>query len=336
MERADEWLDWVTTQMFGLMHNVEADNFDSERYRGQDPNTFFYGGHASYFSVLRRNAANFFAARDLLADVASKDLFDWLVLFRLLGHLHVRLPLDTPRMLGAYSVAEQWRVGDTDESGILGPLSMYAVPVGDDVLCMQCWAGNIGANVALRQYYFDRGGVRIAPATDDHALDVGGCFGDTALFFARDVGETGHVDAFDPMPKHCEIMRENFAMNPLLASRISLHPFGLSDVNRDGTVLRSGIDPGARIDEDLPTRTLDLPRVDFVKMDIEGSELAALKGGERTIRRSRPKLAISLYHRPEDFFAIPLWIASLGCGYRFHLDHYSIHHEETVLYAAAA
>ena len=93
---------------------------------------------------------------------------------------------------------------------------------------------------------------------------------------------------------------------------------------------------------DLPTRSIDslvsegvIERIDFIKMDIEGSELAALMGGEFALRKWKPKLAISLYHRPEDLFAIPIWIESLQCGYRFFLDHYSIHHEETVLYAQA-
>ncbi len=54
-------------------------------------------------------------------------------------------------------------------------------------------------------------------------------------------------------------------------------------------------------------------------MDIEGSELGALQGGEASIRQWRPKLAISLYHRVEDFFAIPLWLKSLDCGYHFYL-----------------
>ena len=78
----------------------------------------------------------------------------------------------------------------------------------------------------------------------------------------------------------------------------------------------------------------DVPRLDFIKMDIEGSELSALRGAESSIRRWQPKLAISLYHRPEDFFSIPLWIDALGVGYRLFLDHYSIHNEETVLYAS--
>ena len=76
MDRSEEWLDWVTTEMFGLMHNVETDNFDSRRYVGEDPLGFAYQRHASYFSFLRKNAQMFMAARELLVDLESKDLFD--------------------------------------------------------------------------------------------------------------------------------------------------------------------------------------------------------------------------------------------------------------------
>jgi FkbM family methyltransferase len=339
MDRSEEWLAWLTREMFGLMHNVESDNFDSRRYAGEDPQAFAYQRHANYFSFLRNNAQKFMAARELLVDQESKDLFDRLVLFRLLGHLHVRLPFNTPQARSYSAAIQQWRVRDTADAGLLGPLSIFAVPLDDDVIYVKCWDGSIAANLLFRQYYLDRDGIRIAPTAGDCALDVGACFGDTALFFARDVGESGTVHTFDPMPKHCDIIRENFEMNPSIAARITLHPFGLSDVNNEIAAVRGGIDPGARISDDLPTRTLDslgIPRVDYIKMDVEGSELAALRGGEQAIRRCKPKLAISIYHRPEDFFTIPLWINALGCGYRFFLGHYSIHHEETVLYATAA
>jgi hypothetical protein len=78
-----------------------------------------------------------------------------------------------------------------------------------------------------------------------------------------------------------------------------------------------------------------LDHLDFIKMDIEGSELAALMGAEQSIRRFRPKLAICVYHRLRDFWEIPQWIDGLGLGYRFHLRHFTIHLEETVLFAEA-
>ncbi len=70
-------------------------------------------------------------------------------------------------------------------------------------------------------------------------------------------------------------------------------------------------------------------------MDIEGSELAALQGAEQTLRQFQPRLAISIYHKFGDFFAIPAYLHGLRLGYRLYLDHYTIHAEETVLYASA-
>jgi hypothetical protein len=74
-------------------------------------------------------------------------------------------------------------------------------------------------------------------------------------------------------------------------------------------------------------------QIDFIKMDIEGAELDALIGAERTIRSYRPQLAISVYHSLQDLVRIPKWIASLDLGYEFHLDHFTIHQEETILFS---
>ena len=71
-------------------------------------------------------------------------------------------------------------------------------------------------------------------------------------------------------------------------------------------------------------------------MDVEGAELRALRGAEMTIREHRPKLAISVYHQPEDIYSIPRFLAELGVGYTFYLDHFTTHGEETVLFARSA
>jgi FkbM family methyltransferase len=341
----DRWQYELVARMFKMMHTFEQDNFSADRYVGVSPGAFFYERHAVYFSFLLKNIEQFHRARTLLADEASRSLYDQLLLFRVLGHLHVRLPFNTPENRAQIAAAERWAIQETSDTGAFGPLSIFLVPGDGHDIRIKGWKENATWTFLYRQYYFERDGVRIAPAPGDHVIDAGGCFGDTALGFADVVGERGHVYVFDPMPKHCSIMGEAVAMNPGLAPRISIFCVGLADEVRNVPPLTDGdtINPGACIvTDEVPTTTIDelalhhpVPRLDFIKMDIEGSELSALKGAETSIRRWRPKLAISLYHRPEDFFSIPLWIDSLGVGYRFFLDHYSIHNEETVLYAAA-
>jgi FkbM family methyltransferase len=340
----ERWLEELLVRMFHLLHSFEVDNFDSDRYRNQPPNAFFADHHAGYFTFLLKNTESFFHSRQLLLDEASRALYDQLILFRVLGHLHVRLPFNTQENRAHIATAASWRVEDTEDAGAYGPLSVFLVPGQEHDIRVKGWKGNITWTFLYRQYFFERGGVAIKPDPGDHVIDAGGCFGDTALGFADAVGKTGHVYVFDPLPKHCTIMAQQLTMNPTLAPRISIFPFGLTDqVNNVAPLVNDGmIDPGARIlSSVMPTTTIDevvaqsnVPRIEFIKMDIEGSELSALRGAESTIRRWRPKLAISLYHRPEDFFSIPFWIDSLGIGYQLFLDHYSIHHEETVLYAA--
>ena len=72
---------------------------------------------------------------------------------------------------------------------------------------------------------------------------------------------------------------------------------------------------------------------DFIKMDIEGAELSALKGGIETIKKCRPQLAISIYHSSEDFVNIPLYLKDNLKNYHYALGHYSPTLSETVLYA---
>lgn len=74
-------------------------------------------------------------------------------------------------------------------------------------------------------------------------------------------------------------------------------------------------------------------KVTMIKMDVEGSELESLKGARNTIMRDKPKLAICIYHKPEDMWEIPLYIKELVPEYRFYVRHHSSGIGETVLYA---
>ncbi len=73
--------------------------------------------------------------------------------------------------------------------------------------------------------------------------------------------------------------------------------------------------------------------VTFIKMDIEGAEMKALKGAERTIKRHKPKLAICVYHKNEDILDIYKYITNLVPEYKIYLRHHNVSGTETVLYA---
>jgi hypothetical protein len=51
------------------------------------------------------------------------------------------------------------------------------------------------------------------------------------------------------------------------------------------------------------------------------------------LRQFKPKLAITVYHDFKDFWMIPQFLDELGLNYRFYLRHFTIHAEETVLFA---
>ena len=74
-------------------------------------------------------------------------------------------------------------------------------------------------------------------------------------------------------------------------------------------------------------------RITYIKMDIERSELQALRGAQNVIRRDRPRLAISIYHKPEDYYEIPFYVKSLVPEYKLYIRHHKSSKNDTVLYA---
>ena len=152
--------------------------------------------------------------------------------------------------------------------------------------------------------------------------------------------------AFECIPSNLEAFGRNVDLNLHLKERVRLVANPVWDLSgRKLPYIDWG--PGSRVIDDIDrlcdgtaeTATIDesldrlgLARVDFIKMDVEGAELAALRGAEASIRKHRPKLAISVYHSLEDMETIPRYLAGLDLGYRFCLDHHTIYGNETVLF----
>ena len=72
--------------------------------------------------------------------------------------------------------------------------------------------------------------------------------------------------------------------------------------------------------------------VTFIKADIEGAEYDMICGAERLIKRCKPKIAVCVYHKPDDLFRIYNKIKSLCNDYKFVLRQHAYDLRETVLY----
>ena len=64
---------------------------------------------------------------------------------------------------------------------------------------------------------------------------------------------------------------------------------------------------------------LEDERVTYIKMDVEGAEMEALKGGKEQIKRNKPKLFIAAYHHDADIFLLPLFMWQLVPEYKVYL-----------------
>jgi len=222
---------------------------------------------------------------------------------------------------------ESYKIAETNDGvhSIFGKLKIYHVPFENNVLKVKCWG--VYDQFILKQYFFKRGGVSIRPVRGDIVVDAGACFGDTALAFAASVGSKGKVYSFDFMPDHIRVINENIAANGY-EHIIKLIEKGIGNEDRNVVAIDNklsgnhGFQPGKKITNQFPLIKLDSfwstelngTDINFIKMDIEGSELDALRGAEHLLKEKKPKLAISLYHKPEDFISLPQYIAGLGLG----------------------
>jgi FkbM family methyltransferase len=173
-------------------------------------------------------------------------------------------------------------------------------------------------------------------------LDCGAYDGDTlARFLDFCQGHFTRAIAFEPDPENFERLKDYVQSLPehvchrlqCISAAIGAEA-GQIGFGANGTEASSVSSEGNLSVECLPLDSL-VGKVapTFIKMDIEGAELEALRGAHLLIKDTRPALAVCVYHRPSHIWEVPLAINALWEGYRIFLRRYAQLPWDVVCYA---
>jgi FkbM family methyltransferase len=242
----------------------------------------------------------------------------------------LRAHLDARRFSDPYSVALAGvSVEDRDDAFgielVKSPKRSFWIKQGTDqnwsgerllayLLAEHAWMGGANPNQAVR------------PA--DVVIDCGAHVG---VFTRRALANgASKVVAVEPDPVNLECLRRNLR-EEIAGGKVVLVPKGVwssvTTLTFSESTHNSGMNSFVKQEDgtnmQLPVTTIDsivvelrLERVDYIKMDIEGSEREALKGARKTLARFRPELMLDTYHRPDDPRVLPALIQEANPAYR--------------------
>lgn len=157
---------------------------------------------------------------------------------------------------------------------------------------------------------------------DEEIIDLGAYDGDTIREFTKATnGKYRHITALEPDSKSYKKLIKNTDGMPNITA------LNMGAWSKKDTLIFSA-DAGRNSKLSSEGTSIEVTDVDslnlaptFIKMDIEGSEMRALEGAEKTIKTYTPKLYVCAYHRNEDLFALPLKIHELNDSYKIYFRH---------------
>jgi FkbM family methyltransferase len=170
----------------------------------------------------------------------------------------------------------------------------------------------IGATIMRDKTYEPHVTKEIIPllATDTVMVDIGANVGYFSLLAASLIGSTGKVVAFEPVHDNCELIHMSLMENGF--NNVEVHPYAVADKKQvlalridgsDGTIIQGDLIVGQPIpphDELAQAITLDdflrnEPKVDLIKVDVEGAEARALRGMQRLVQQHHPVIFTELF-----------------------------------------
>lgn len=177
----------------------------------------------------------------------------------------------------------------------------------------------------------------ISGNSSEVVIDGGAFDGDTAELFLKYFGPDTEVYSFEPDKKNYEKLLKR------VNGRKSITMVNAGLWSSEGWIGFDGDQNGSSTINSNSENAIRVVSLDaycaenniaptFIKMDIEGAEYEALMGAKQVIGQNYPKLAICIYHKPQDIYELPLLLHKLGPDYKMFVRHYSDRRVDTVLY----
>ena len=188
------------------------------------------------------------------------------------------------------------------------------------------------SNKNIQQSYCYSGENMICPLAGDYIMDCGAYIGDTAQIFASRIGNKGKIYCFEPFEGNYERLVQWIETSGNEIAQAYQLAVGNQDENRvvsanNQVSMRANIRTCENEKNEVYVRKIDslygdiVKKVDFIKMDVEGEEVNALKGAKRTIASCKPRMMISAYHETKHLWEIPLLIKEIMPEYKIYIGH---------------
>lgn len=170
---------------------------------------------------------------------------------------------------------------------------------------------------------------------DDTAtiLDCGAYNGDSILPICEKIPQDNiYYYAFEPVKENADCIRQNQKFVEI-CNKLEVLEYGVGETDKKLSFIfpengdmeggkfveANGADDNVLEIKSLDGLNLEVHGTLYIKMDIEGSELSALKGAKNLIKQHKPYLAICLYHKKNDLLEIPTYLYKLMPDYKFYL-----------------
>ncbi len=154
-------------------------------------------------------------------------------------------------------------------------------------------------------------------------LDLGAYNGDTALEFLNYSNSAESIIAVEPDARSYRKLCKNTESHKVITTL----NFAISDkeetlyfADKKGRGSSIG-EVGKVVNCTTVDALLNGEKVDYIKFDIEGNEVNAIKGAKKTILGQKPTLCIAAYHKSEDLFSIPLAVNEIRPDYKLYIRH---------------